>query len=131
MTHPIRTLSLGATLVLACAAWPGGAAAQPAPPPGPMGFSELDKNGDGSVTAEEFGTARGERMAARGAQGAPMRGAATAPSFADLDQNGDGKMTPAEFDAGRQARMQGRPGMGMGSGMGAGPGPGYGPGPGN
>ena len=40
MTHPIRTLSIGATLILACAAWSGGAAAQPAPPPGPMGFSE-------------------------------------------------------------------------------------------
>ena len=130
MTHHIRTLSLGATLVIACAAWSGGVAAQPASPPGPMSFSEMDKNGDGSVTAQEFAAAQGGRMAARAAQGAPMRGAANAPSFADFDQNGDGKMTQAEFDAGRQARMQGRPGMGMGPGMGAGPGAGTGPGKG-
>ena len=129
MTHHIRILSLGATLVIACTAWAGGLAAQPAPPPGPMNFSAMDKNGDGAVTAPEFATAHGEQMAARAAQGAPMRGAANAPGFADFDQNADGKMTPAEFDAGRQARMQGRPGMG--SGMGAGPGPGYGSGPGN
>lgn len=135
MTHHIRTLSLGVSVVIPCVAWSGGTAAQPAPPPGPMSFSDIDKNGDGSVTAQEFATAHGERMAARVAQGAPMRGAANAPSFADFDQNGDGKMTPAEFDAGRQARMQGRPGMGMGPGMGAGPGagpgPSKGPGPGN
>ncbi|AUB81993.1 hypothetical protein [Candidatus Thiodictyon syntrophicum] len=130
MTHPIRTLSLGATLVMACATWSMGGAAQPAPP-GPMSFSAMDKNGDGAVTAPEFATAHGEQMAARAAQGAPMRGAANAPGFADFDQNGDGKMTPAEFDAGRQTRMQGRPGMGMGSGMGAGPGSGNGPGRGN
>ncbi|MGV0950963.1 MAG: EF-hand domain-containing protein [Azonexus sp.] len=126
MTHHISTLSLGATLVIACAAWSGGVAAQP---PGPMSFSDMDKNGDGSVTAQEFAAAHGEQMAARAAQGTPMRGAANAPSFADFDQNGDGKMTPAEFDAGRQAQMQGRPGMGMGPGMGAGPS--KGPGPGN
>ncbi len=130
MTYPIRTLSLGATLVIACAAWAGVVAAQPAPPPGPMSFSAMDKNGDGAVTAQEFATAHGEQMAARAAEGAAMRGAATAPSFADFDRNGDGKMTPAEFDAGRQARMQGRPGMGMGPGMGAGPGAGPGPGKG-
>jgi hypothetical protein len=129
MTHRIRNLSLGATLVIACAAWSAGGAAQPAPPPGSMSFSAMDKNSDGAVTAQEFAVAHGEQMAARAAQGAPMRGAANAPSFADFDQNADGNMTPAEFDAGRQARMQGRPGMG--SGMGAGPGPGYGSGPGN
>ncbi|MBV5273521.1 MAG: EF-hand domain-containing protein [Lamprocystis purpurea] len=128
MTHPIRTLSLGATLVIACAAWSAGGAAQPASAPGPMSFSAMDKNGDGTVTAQEFAAAHGEQMAARAAQGAPMRGAANAPGFADFDENADGKMTPAEFDAGRQARMQGRPGMGPG--MGAGPGPGNGSGPG-
>ena len=129
MKHQAKMITRGVTLAIACLLLPGTLAAQAPGPPGPMSFSDLDKNGDGAVTEQEFTTAHGARMAARAAQGAPMRGAATAPTFADFDQNGDGRMTPEEFQAGRQARMQGRPGMGPGPG-GAGPGGGMGPGPG-
>ncbi|MFD2111574.1 hypothetical protein [Thiorhodococcus fuscus] len=99
-------------------------------PRGPMTFGDFDRNGDGTVSQQEFDAARAERMAAMAAAGAPMRGAASAPSFADFDANGDGRMTADEFAAGRQARMQNRPGMGMGPGAGGGMGPGYGRGPG-
>jgi len=128
MKHQAKMITRGVTLAIACLLLPGTLAAQAPGPPGPMSFSDLDKNGDGAVTEQEFTTAHGARMAARAAQGAPMRGAATAPTFADFDQNGDGRMTPEEFQAGRQARMQGRPGMGAGPG--AGPGGGMGGGPG-
>ena len=128
MKYQAEMITRGLTLAIACLLLPGTLSAQTPAPPGPMTFSDLDKNGDGAVTEQEFATARGARMAARAAQGAPMRGAATAPTFADFDQNGDGRLTPEEFQAGRQARMQGRPGMGAGPG--AGPGAGMGGGPG-
>jgi Ca2+-binding EF-hand superfamily protein len=112
-------------VVIAAALIPGLSAAQP-PAPGPMTFSGFDRDGDGVVTEQEFATARGERMAARAAQGMPMRGAANAPAFSDIDLNGDGLMTADELNAFRQQRMQGGPGMGPGMGPGAGMGPGMG-----
>lgn len=106
----------------------GGALAQPLAAPGPMTFDAFDADGDGVVTETEFIEAHAARMAARAAQGAPMRGAANPPVFADFDLDGDGRMTPAEFAAGRQARMRqmGRMGPGMGPGVGGGRGPGMG-----
>jgi len=111
------------------------AVAQPpsaASAPGPMTFSAFDQNGDGVVTQQEFDAVRAERMGARAAAGAPMRGAANAPTFADFDRNGDGRMTPDEFNAVQQGRWQSGtgPGRGMGQGGGMGPGPGMGMGPG-
>jgi len=128
MTNLTRTLALTAAIAAAGGALPALAQSTNLSAPGPMPFAAFDRDGNGVVTAQEFDAVHAERMAARAATGAPMRGAATAPTFADFDQNGDGQMTPDEFAAVQQARMQGRPGMGMGSG--AGMGPGYGPGPG-
>jgi Ca2+-binding EF-hand superfamily protein len=102
---------------------------QPPTPPGPMTFSAFDLDGDGVVTVIEFDTARAQRMAQRAASGAPMRGAANAPTFGDFDLNGDGRLTADEFAA-VHPRMQGRSGGGMAPGMGEGPGPGMGPGAG-
>jgi len=98
------------------------ASAQPAagPPRGPMSFATFDQNGDGVVTEQEFDAARAERRGQRAAQGAPMRGAASAPAFGDFDRDGDGQITPEEFHAVQQERRQGRPGMGGGRGMGPG-----------
>ena len=126
----MKTRILISSLVMACLGLPGTLSAQAPVAPGPMTFAEMDKNGDGIVTGPEFAAAQSAHMAARAAQGAPMRGAATAPIFADFDQNGDGQLTPAEFQAGRQTRMQGGPGMGQGYGPGPGPNSGMGPGAG-
>lgn len=109
---------MSVTLALAGAGLPGTLLAQA--PPGSMTFANVDKNGDGAITEQEFATAHGERMAGRAAQGAPMRGAANPPTFAAFDQNGDGRLTPQEFEAGQQEQRQSRPGMGMGPGMGPG-----------
>jgi Ca2+-binding EF-hand superfamily protein len=130
--HLARTIALGLTLGMAYLGLPGTLSAQAPGPSGPMTFSDLDTDGDGVVTQQEFASAHGARMAARAAQGAPMRGAATAPTFADFDRNDDGRLTSEEFEAGRQARMQGSPGMGPGPGMApwAGSGAGMGGGPG-
>ena len=120
MKFETRAMALSLAIAAACAGLPGTLCAQVRQPPGPMTFSALDKNGDGFVTAEEFATAQGERMATRAAQGGPMRGAVNVPSFADFDRNGDGRMTPEEFEAARQARRQGRSGAGPGAMMGPG-----------
>lgn len=131
-------LALGSAAPLALAQSPGAWG-------GPMTFAALDLNGDGVVTEQELYQARAQRMAERAALGAPMRGAANAPSFSVFDLDGDGRMTPDEFASVQRSRMQGRPGSGMGPGgmgpspggvgpgagmMGPGPGMGYGPGPG-
>jgi len=125
MKQMTRTLLISAAIAASGYALP--TLAQPqGMPRGPMTFAGFDRNGDGTVSQQEFNAVRAERMAAMAAAGAPMRGAANAPSFADFDANGDGRMTADEFAAGRQARMQNRPGMGMGPGYGRGPGMGPG-----
>lgn len=119
MNNMTRTISLA--LAAVCCTLP--ALAQPPmnqPAPGPLSFAAFDLDGNGIVTPQEFETAHGQRMAARAATGAPMRGAANAPTFKDFDLNGDGQLTPDEFAAARQTIMQNRPGMGMGPGMGRG-----------
>lgn len=119
---------LVAAIAAACGGLPALAQPPGVPAQGPMTFTTFDQDGNGIVTEQEFDSARAQRMAARAGAGAPMRGAANAPSFADFDQNGDGKLTAAEFTTVQQARMQARPGMGMGPGAGMGPGSGGGPG---
>jgi Ca2+-binding EF-hand superfamily protein len=96
---------------------------------GPIPFELFDSNGDGAISEQEFYTARSERMAARAAEGRPMRNAANAPQFAEIDSNGDGSLSPEELLAGQQSHMQ-QQGGGMGPGMGSGKGMGPGGGPG-
>jgi hypothetical protein len=96
---------------------------------GPPAFGTIDLNGDGRVSADEFAQHRAERMAARAAEGRPMRNAANAPTFESLDTNGNGFLTPAEVTQGQQARLASR-GPGYGRGYGRGYGAGYGPGAG-
>jgi len=126
MTNNSSRISLGLTVAICCALGAAGAVFAQVPSRGPMTFDAFDQNANGAVTEQEFNAARAERMAARAAQGAPMRGAASAPAFADFDLNGDGQMTADEFAAARQARMQARPGMGPGMGPGVSTGPGTG-----
>jgi hypothetical protein len=104
MRHPSRVVSLA--LALSALGLSGVLLAQPPGPPAPMTFGDLDKNSDGVVTEQELSVAQGERMAARAAEGAPMRGAANPPAFADFDRNGDGKLTPNEFAAAQADRRR-------------------------
>lgn len=74
-------------------------------------YSELDANGDGGVTDEEFYAFRAKRMAARAEAGGKMRNAHNAPSFEDLDLNSDGNLSAEEFaehQAQRQMARQGK-----------------------
>lgn len=90
-------------------------------PKGPPAFVEIDVDGDGFVSEEEFTTFRSARMAAMAQAGKPMKGAATAPAFSDIDTDGDGKLTEAELNAAHQAHrksMHDQHGMGGGHGMG-------------
>ncbi len=60
-------------------------------------WSDLDANGDETVTAEEFYAFRAERMASRAAEGRKMKHAQHAPAFEDLDLDGDGSLSAEEF----------------------------------
>jgi len=88
------------------------ALAQTSPPNGPMPFASYDKNGDGFISEAEFDAARSQRMQENAAQGRPMRGIATAPSFASLDTNHDAKLSPEELLAGQRAQQAQRGGGG-------------------
>jgi hypothetical protein len=88
----------------------------PAGPPGPPSFSAMDANADGKVSADEFNQFRAQRMAARAAEGRPMRNAANAPTFESLDANGDGYLSQAEM----AQHMAARGGCGGGPGAWAG-----------
>jgi hypothetical protein len=62
-------------------------------------YSELDTDGDGKVTAEEFHAFRASRMQAHAAEGRKMKHAADAPAFEDLDLDADGSLSAEEFAA--------------------------------
>jgi len=72
----------------------------------PPAFSDIDTDGDGFVSEEEFNSFRAARMAAKAEAGKPMKGAATHPAFGDLDTDGDGMLSEAELDAGHKAHKQ-------------------------
>ena len=78
---------------------------------GPMPFYGIDSNGDGVISEQEFNKAHADRMAARAAQGRPMRNAGNAPVFADLDLDGNGTISHQELMQFRKARMQARRAM--------------------
>jgi Ca2+-binding EF-hand superfamily protein len=126
MIYANRFDSLYLAFVIIAASLPVAAQSVEPPSRGPMTFEAFDSSGDGRVSEQEFQSVRADRMAARAAQGAPMRGAANAPPFSFFDQNGDGSISPKKFATAHQAHMQDRPGMGRGAGTG--PGMGMGPG---
>ena len=117
-----KSIAVGLLAAFASGFSPISAQAEEIPVRGPIPFAAFDKDANGFISEEEFNTVRGKRMAKRAAEGRPMRGAASAPSFSDFDTNGDGQLTQDELAAGQKARMENRPGMGMGQGMGQGKG---------
>jgi hypothetical protein len=60
--------------------------------------ADLDANGDGTVTSDEFYAFRAQRMADRAKEGGKLKHAKDAPSFEDLDLDGDGDLSAEEFD---------------------------------
>ena len=98
----MKTRSLLAIAVLA-----GGATCAIAQP-GAAYFQNMDANGDGVISEQEFTQAHQQRMEARAAQGRPMRNAANAPQFVGMDLNGDGAVQPEELMQYQQQRMQQR-----------------------
>jgi Ca2+-binding EF-hand superfamily protein len=97
---------------------------------GPPAFSDIDLDGDGFVSEDEFNTFRGQRMAERAAEGKNMRGAANAPAFADIDTDGDGQLNTEELAAAQKMRKEQMHTMGEGHGHGKGEGHGKGSGKG-
>jgi hypothetical protein len=93
---------------------------------GPTAFSAMDRNADGYLSKDEFAQHRAERIAARAAQGRPLRNAGNAPVFEQWDRNDDGRLSSGELDLGRQARFANRRGMMPGAAYGGGPRQGFG-----
>ena len=94
------------TVIIAIAMLPFVAKAESQQRHNPPTFSDIDKDGDGFVSEEEFNSYRAARMAARAEAGKPMKGAATAPAFHDLDSDGDGVLSEDELTAGQKAHRQ-------------------------
>jgi len=108
------------TVIIALAMLPFVAKAESQQRHSPPAFSDIDTDGDGFVSEEEFNSFRAARMAAKAEAGKPMKGAATAPSFSDLDSDGDGMLSEAELIAGQKAHRQAmhkQHGSGEGKGM--------------
>ena len=121
-----NSYSVGLIIAFMSVFSPISAQSEEIPVRGPIPFTDFDKDGNGLISEEEFNAVRGERMATRAAEGRPMRGAASAPSFSKLDTNGDGQLTQDELAAGQKAQMEKRREMGMGRGQGRGMGQGMG-----
>ncbi len=60
-------------------------------------FFELDLDGDGVLTKEEFNEARGRRIGQRAQQGYQMRNLPNALTFEMIDLDGDGTVGPTEL----------------------------------
>ena len=121
-----KTYTAGLLITFSGVLLPISAQSEEIPARGPIPFAAYDKDNNGLVSENEFYTVRGERMSTRAAEGKPMRGAASAPSFSEFDINGNGQLTRDELAAGQKAQMEKRQGMGMGQGRGMGKGMGMG-----
>lgn len=75
---------------------------------GPIPFSVYDVDGNGLISEQEFTQIRNERIAAKAAQGRPMKNKGNSPSFSSFDEDGNGQLTQKELDSGQQAQMQKR-----------------------
>jgi len=106
---------LGTTALLA-----GNASAR-----GPISIGSYDANGNGSITEQEFNSAREKQQEEMRASGRMGKGMANSPSFADADTNKDGQLSVSEIKA-MQEKQQANRGMGRGQGNGQGNGNGNG-----
>jgi hypothetical protein len=79
-----------------------------AQPPMAPPIQMFDRDGNGTVSEEEFLQGRAERMAKMAESGRPMRHAGRGLQFSDIDVNKDGEATLQEFIAARRAMMEQR-----------------------
>lgn len=100
-----KQILMSTVAAITVAAAMGGHAQTFAGPRGPVAFSDIDRDGNGYVTPQEFSDHRDARMAARASQGRLMRNAGQAPSFEGWDKDGDGLLSPTELAAGQDARF--------------------------
>ncbi len=105
----LGTFSIGTALILA-----GNVSAR-----GPMSTANYDADGNGSVTEQEFNSAREQQQAQMKASGRMGTGMADAPSFADVDTDKDGLLSTQEVTA-MQEKQQASRGQGRGQGKGKG-----------
>lgn len=110
----------GLIIAIAAVLLPVSVQSEELPVRGPIPFTAYDQDSSGFITEDEFNAAREKRMAALAADGRPMRGAASAPSFSAFDTNADGQLNPDELAAGQNAQMEKRRSMGYGMGQGQG-----------
>ena len=115
-----KTIPPGLIIAIAAVLLPVSVQSEELPVRGPIPFTAFDQDSSGFITEEEFNAAREKRMAALAADGRPMRGAASAPSFSAFDTNADGQLNPDELAAGQNAQMEKRRSMGYGMGQGQG-----------
>ena len=126
MNHKTQMLALGLAIAATCAAQ-AVVAAENVSVGGPLPFSAYDKDGNGSVSQQEFDSVYNQQMRDRAAAGAPMRGVANTTTFATFDRNGDGQITAVEFStvqptlpATGPGTMGSGPQMGLSGGRGSG-----------
>jgi Ca2+-binding EF-hand superfamily protein len=111
-----KLIQPGLIVAVAIALLPVSAYSEGFPGRGPIPYFAFDKDNNGFISEQEFNEVRGERRAARAAEGRPMRGAASAPAYSALDTNGDGQLSREELIAGQRAHMKQRHAMRMSQG---------------
>ena len=117
---PLKTISATLMITLGGVFSSIGAQLMEVPMRGPIPFASFDQDGSGTVSQQEFETAHAERKDERYAQGLPMGGTGSVPTFQFLDGDGDGQLTMDELAAGQKAHRAMNQGMGPGGGPGKG-----------
>ena len=116
MKHKTQMLAIGLAITAVCAAQSTLAQSGNGVIGGPLPFTTYDKDGNGSISKQEFDSVQAQQTRDRAAAGAPMGGTANTTTFATFDRNGDGQITPAEFATVQPPSTSGGPGT-MGSGV--------------